>query len=76
MLVNTQFPDKVSLACGNKDGTTYCGARIITFYDQSIPISNWLYKGFKWDLLANLIFDPSDPNAASSLITVTIALAI
>lgn len=43
--------DTVSLACGNADGSTFCGGRWVEFYflDTQQKLKSWPYHGLSWD---------------------------
>ena len=73
---NLQQPDTVSTVCGNGDGISKCGERLLSFTDKqtSLPIGNWPYKGYSFDPSnSELTLNPGEADA-NSVITVKISL--
>jgi len=73
---NLQQPDTVSTVCGNGDGLSKCGERVLSFTDKqtSLPITAWPYKGYSFDPSnSELTLNPGEADA-NSVITAKISL--
>jgi len=61
VMIDKFIPDTVSSVCGNADGFSYCGDRLVSFTDgvTNQKIQSWPYKYFTYDSVTDeLILNP------------------
>ena len=61
VMIEKFIPDTVSSVCGNADGFSYCGDRLVSFTDgvTNQTIKSWPYREFTYDSVTDeLILNP------------------
>ena len=62
VMIEILIPDTISSVCGNADGFSYCGDRLVSFTDgvTNQKIKSWPYRDFTYDsVTGELILNPA-----------------